>query len=234
MSNSVHPHRWQPTRLPRPWDSPGKNTEVGCRFLLQCMKVKSESEVAWLCPTLWDHMDCSLPGSSLHGIFQARVLEWGAIAFSATSYLGSNICLYSLSHCWSYCFSCIWSNPNWFRSLNWGAVFLGFRRSRLLTWALETILGDSEQRVGLHLTSLVWRKLMWPLTALPWGAYSVVCFALFDFLAAFPFHKNIKSLWIDEGISVSFLIKFPWLSALKELHIRTEVPKVDGGKRTYK
>ena len=73
---------WQPTRLPCPWDSPGKNTGVGCHFLLQCMKVKRESEVAQSCPTLSDPMDCSLPGSSIHGIFQARVLEWGAIAFS--------------------------------------------------------------------------------------------------------------------------------------------------------
>ena len=76
MSNSVRPHRWQSTRLPHPWDSPGKNTGVGCRFLLQCMKVKSESEVAQLCPTLSDPMDCSPPGSSIHGIFQATVLEW--------------------------------------------------------------------------------------------------------------------------------------------------------------
>ena len=84
----MRPHRRQPTRLPRPWDSPGKNTGVGCYFLLQCMKVKSESEVAQSCPTLSNPMDCSLPGSSLHGIFQARVLEWGAIAFSiATTYL---------------------------------------------------------------------------------------------------------------------------------------------------
>ena len=82
MSDSVRPHRLQPTRLPRPWDAPGKNTGVGCHFLLQCMKVKSESEVAPSCPTLHDSMDCSLPGSSVHGIFQARVLEWGAIAFS--------------------------------------------------------------------------------------------------------------------------------------------------------
>ena len=130
MSNSVGPHRQQPTRLLCPWDSPGKNTRVGCHFLLQCMKVKSESEVAQSCPTLrnpmdckparllcpWDSsgkntgvgchfllqcmkgksesevaqscltlsdpMDCSLPGSSIHGIFQARVLEWGAIAVS--------------------------------------------------------------------------------------------------------------------------------------------------------
>ena len=76
------PHRRQPTRLHHPWDSPGKNTGVGCHFLLQCMKVKSESELAQSCPTLCDPMDCSLPGSSVHGIFQARVLEWGAIAFS--------------------------------------------------------------------------------------------------------------------------------------------------------
>ena len=74
------PIRWQPTRLLRPWDSPGKNTGVGRHFLLQCMKVKRESEVAQSCPTLCNPMDCSLPGSSIHGIFQARVLEWGAIA----------------------------------------------------------------------------------------------------------------------------------------------------------
>ena len=79
VSDSVRPHRQQPTRLPCPWDSPGKNTGVGCHFLLQCMKVKSEREVAQLCPTLCDPMDYSLPGSSIHGIFQARVLEWGAI-----------------------------------------------------------------------------------------------------------------------------------------------------------
>ena len=82
MSDSVWPHRQQPTRLPRPWDSPGKNTGVGCHFLLQCMKVKSESEVAQLRPTLSNPMHCSLPGSSIHGSFQARVLEWDAIAFS--------------------------------------------------------------------------------------------------------------------------------------------------------
>ena len=82
VSDSVRPHRWQPTTLPSPWDSPGKNTGVGCHFLLQCMKVKSQSEVAQSCLTLSDLMDCSLPGSSVHGIFQARVLQWGAIAFS--------------------------------------------------------------------------------------------------------------------------------------------------------
>ena len=78
----MRPHGRQPTSLPRPWDSPGKNTGVGCHFLLQCMKGKSESEVAQSCPTLSDPMDRSLPASSIHGIFQARVLEWGVIAFS--------------------------------------------------------------------------------------------------------------------------------------------------------
>ena len=84
MSDSVQPHRWQPTRLTCPWDSPGKNTGVGCHFLLQCIKVKSE--VAQSCLTLSNPMDCSPPGSSVHGIFQARVLEWGAIAFSISPY----------------------------------------------------------------------------------------------------------------------------------------------------
>ena len=88
VSDSVRPHRQQRTRLPRRWDSLGKNTGVGCHFLLQCMKVKSESEVAQSFPTLSDPMDCSLTGSSVHGIFQARVLEWGAIAFSVLSHWG--------------------------------------------------------------------------------------------------------------------------------------------------
>ena len=99
MSDSVRPHRQKPTRLPRPWDSPGRNTGVGCHFLLQCIKVKSESEVAQLCPTVSDPMDCSPPGSSAHGIFQARELEWGATAFSI--YLFKNISssvLWNISH----------------------------------------------------------------------------------------------------------------------------------------
>ena len=86
MSDSVRPQRRQPTRLLHPWDSPGKNTWVGCHFLLQCIKVKSESEIAQLCPILSDPMDCSLPASSVHGIFQARVLEWGVMAFSIVLY----------------------------------------------------------------------------------------------------------------------------------------------------
>ena len=90
MSDSVRPHRQQPTRLSYPWDSPGKNTGVGCHFLFQRMKMKSESEVAQSCLTLSDPIDCSLPGSSVHGIFQARVLEWGAIAFSTHKHYTSS------------------------------------------------------------------------------------------------------------------------------------------------
>ena len=82
VSDSVRTHRRQPTRLPRPWDPPGKNTGVGCHFLLQWMKLKSESEVDQSCSTPSNPLDCSLPGSSVHGIFKARVLEWVAIAFS--------------------------------------------------------------------------------------------------------------------------------------------------------
>ena len=86
MSYSVRPQGRQPTRLPHPWDSPGKNTGVGCHFLLQCRKVKSGSEVAQSYLTLSDPMDCSPPGSSIHGIFQARGLEWGAIAITYSSW----------------------------------------------------------------------------------------------------------------------------------------------------
>ena len=94
MSDPVRPHRRQPTRLPHPWDSPGKNTGVGCHFPLQCMEVKSESEVAQSCLTLSDPMDCSPPGSSAQGIFQARVLQWVATAFSRYfSYSFLNICM---------------------------------------------------------------------------------------------------------------------------------------------
>ena len=98
MFDYVRPHRRQTTRLPHPWDSLGKNTGVGCHFLLQCMKVKSESEVAQLCPTLSDSMDCSLPGSSSHGIFQARVLEWAATALTFKNWLSITILIHDICH----------------------------------------------------------------------------------------------------------------------------------------
>ena len=100
VSNSLRPHELQPSKLLCPRNFPGNNTGVGCHFLLQCMKVKSESEVAQLRPTLSDLMDCSLPGSSFHGIFQAIILEWGAIAFSSCivscvyDIMGQNVNLY--------------------------------------------------------------------------------------------------------------------------------------------
>ena len=92
MSASVRRHRRQPTRPRHPWDSPGKNTGVGCHFLLQRMEVKSESEVAQSCPTVHDPMDSSLPGSSIHGIFQARVLEWVALSSPKNYLTASQIC----------------------------------------------------------------------------------------------------------------------------------------------
>ena len=124
MSDSVWPHRWQPTRLPHPWDSPGKNTGVGCHFLLQCRKVKSESEVAQSCLTFSNPTDCSLPGSSIHGIFQARVLESGAIAFSKLEFSPKQyICILSIIFC-----SLFSRNENhfqknltkgWYESISW-------------------------------------------------------------------------------------------------------------------
>ena len=95
MSDSVRPHRWQPIQLHRPWDSPGKKTGACCHYLLQCIKVKSESEITQSCPTLSDPLDCSLPGSSTRGIFQARVLEWVAIAFSVFGARGYQTELFS-------------------------------------------------------------------------------------------------------------------------------------------
>ena len=113
MSDTVQPHRRQPTRLPSPWDSPGKNTGVGCHFLLQCLKVKSESEVAQLCPTLSDPMNCSLSGSSIHGIFQARVLEWGAIAFSSLEWhIGKSLGCLDYFFC-KYCVPPVETIPNY-------------------------------------------------------------------------------------------------------------------------
>ena len=117
MTDSVRPHRGQPTRLPSPWGSPGKNTGVGCHFLLQWMKVKSESEVVQSCPTPSDPMDHSLPGSSIHGIFQTRVLEWDAIAFFDLVSLGwlkitSHVWNYILFHRWKSFYSVSFDCPN--------------------------------------------------------------------------------------------------------------------------
>ena len=132
MSDSVRPHRRQPTRFPRPWDSPGKKTGVGCHFLLQCMKVKSENEVAQSFPTPRDPMDCSPPGSSIHGIFQARVLEWGAIAFQFSSVHFSSVA----QSCPTLCNPKDCSLP--------GSSVHGFLQARILEWvAMPSSRGSS-------------------------------------------------------------------------------------------
>ena len=141
MSDSVRPHRWQPIRLPCPWDSPGKNTGVGCHFLLRCMKVKSEREVVQSCLTLRDPMDYSLPGSSIHGILQARVLEWAAIAFSEMSsdtvrcpvggknhrsQITMSVCTKLLQSCLTFCNPMDYSPP--------GSSVHGILQARILEW----------------------------------------------------------------------------------------------------
>ena len=132
VSDSVRPQRRQPTRLPCPWDSPGKNTGVGCHFLLQCMKVKSESEVIQSCLTLRHPMDCSSPDSSIHGVLQARVLEWGAIAFSPIVLFSSISLHWSLRKAflsllailWNSAFKwiCLFFSPLPFTSLLFSAI----------------------------------------------------------------------------------------------------------------
>ena len=126
----MRPHRRQLTRLPCPWDSPGKNTGVGCHFLLQCVKVKSDSEVTQSCPTLSDPMDCSPPGSSIHGTFQARVLEWGAIAFSGKAGL---VVLNSLSFCLSVK---LLISPSYLNEILTGYSNLGCRFSSFITLSM--------------------------------------------------------------------------------------------------
>ena len=142
MSNSVEPHRRQPSRLPRPWDSPGKNTGVGCHFIFQCMKVKSESEVTQSCLTLSDSRDCSLPGSSVHGIFQARVLEWGAIAFSVFTLTCTNLVfvvfLSKITH------------NRWESKLMEKCSLYRFKKKRL--WFLEEVHVQRLHAASLHLT----------------------------------------------------------------------------------
>ena len=95
MSDSVRPQRRQPTRLLHPWDSPGKNTGVGCHFLLQCVKVKSECEVTQSCPTLCDPMDCSLPGSSIRGI--SRQEYWSGVPLPSPRSMARKLQFFNIS-----------------------------------------------------------------------------------------------------------------------------------------
>ena len=149
--------------MPRPWDSPGKNIRVGCHFLLQCMKVKSESEVAQSCPTLSDPMDYSLPGSSIHGIFQARVLELGAIAFSV-------IC--SLESPFKFSFA--------FATLLFGIRHLAFSLSWLTAFFLSKLEWVSEvaQSCSTLWVRDVWLSFTWTLKeycrSIYWPNFNIV------------------------------------------------------------
>ena len=156
MFDSVRPHGLQPTRLLRPWDSPGKNTGVVCHFLLQCMKVESESEVTQSCLTLCNPMDCSPPGSSIHGIFQATVLEWGARAFSlywnivALQFCVSFYCTAKwISHthtcvCVLNCFSHVWFFATPWTTARQAPLSMGFFLTRILEWvAMPSSRGSS-------------------------------------------------------------------------------------------
>ena len=128
MSYSVRPHRQQPTRLPHPWDFPGKNTGVGCHFLIQCMKVKSEIEAPQSCPTLRDPMDCM--GSSVHGIFQAGVLEWGAIAFSRSNW-AIHVYVF-IQHFTMFTKQSIFQNVLWLLLFYWKRLYILHLRFHML------------------------------------------------------------------------------------------------------
>ena len=167
----MQPHRQRPTRFPHPWDSPGKNAGVGCHFLLQCMKVKSESEVAQSCPTLRDPMDCSPPGSSIHGVFQARVLEWGAIAFSVIPHSqgqiegqGSVMTDHKINTMMP--FSSSGASINCLSSLRWGWV-----EDRRGPFTTLTSWGGKPEPPGTYLpvTGLGYRELLWCRRALRSG-----------------------------------------------------------------
>ena len=162
---TVQSQRRQPTRLSCLWDFPGKNTGVGCHFLLQCIKVKSESEVALSCPTLSDPMDCSLPGFSIHGIFQARVLEWGAIAFSLAltrwTFVDKAMCLLfnmlsRLVHGTPLQYSCL-ENPMDGRPW-WAAVHgVAKSRTRLSDFTFTFHFYALEKEMATHSSVLAWR-----------------------------------------------------------------------------
>ena len=171
MSDSVQLYRRQPTRLPCPWDFPGKNTGVGCHFLRQCMKEKSESEVSQSCPTLSGPMNCSLPGSSIHGIFQARVLEWGAIAFSA------------------------WHKKTLQKCLNNGTCFLsynqrpGWGESRYPNWQLASprwsgswLHQPAQLSALLNLLQIAFLKNQyWSTVSFVWSIQGIICMCVCSF-----------------------------------------------------
>ena len=190
----MRPQRRQPTRLPRPWDSQGKNTGVGCHFLLQCMKGKSASEVAQSCPTLSDPMDCSLPDSSIHGIFQARVLEWGAIAFSV------DICI-----CHEIISTITLVNPHTNLLLYYGP------HSYVVYWIVLTYLLYNWRFVPLNPLHIFYSP-----TSFSSGSHSLFFFICkcFHFFCLFLF-------WIPQVREITRYLSFPvWLISLSIISSR--------------
>ena len=176
----MQPQRWQPTRLRHPWGSPGKNTGVGCHFLLQCMKVKSESEVARSCLTLHDLMDCSPLGSSIHGICQARVLEWGAIAFSEKPAAAAR----SPQSCLTLCNPTDGSPP--------GSPIPGILQARTLEWVAISFSNAWKWKLKVKSISRVW------LFVTPWtAAYQAplsMGFSRQEYWSGVPLPSPLKSL----------------------------------------
>ena len=156
LSRFSRVHRRQPTRPRHPWDSLGKNTGVGCHFLLQCMKVKNESEATQSCLTLSDPMDCSLPGSPIYGIFQARVLEWGAIAFSQVLLEGNQVrhrFLARISHsllrlCWIH----FQETKCLLNTLTENTLIRTYCIAQETQYSVMTYMGKESKRVDIHNT----------------------------------------------------------------------------------
>ena len=190
MSDSVRPHRRQPTRLPRPWDSPGKNTGVGCHFLLQCMKMKSESEVSQSCLTPSDPMDCSPSGSSNHSIW--RVQERVAITFSEFS---SATAATSLQSCPTLCDPIDGSPP--------GSPIAGILKARTLEWVAISFSNAWKWKVKVKSLSCV------RLLAIPWTeAYQAppsMGFSRQEYWSGVPLPFPVL-IWIFPKEFYSFLI----------------------------
>ena len=219
MSDSVRPHRWQPTRPRRPWDFPGKNTGVGCHFLLQCMKVKSQSEVAQSCPTLSDPMDCSLPGSSIHGF--SRQEYWSGLPW-----------LLSLNHGISYIWPCdSFTFPTWtywpscsiqgwfslplkpttwflwaFRSQGWVLHSLNLQLSsiRCFPWNLEAHFGALDMRrlssgscSGVSIPSLI---KVYPFGKVKWSRVQVLKSA-----------QSLSNRWLHRGAMLFSYAECCWI-----------------------
>ena len=198
MSDSVRPYRRQPTRLPHPWDSPGTNTGVGCHFLLQCMKVKIESEVAQPCLTLHDPMDCSLPGSSTHGVFQARVLEWlGTVWLALYLYRGNGWEL------WRWKLSSTLSSLQQIRGLGWIIIseYLSIRAEwvwqvlGVAHWAVWRVVGWKDAAQSELITHIAVGMRQGRSTSQKWQSSSLhhlisVSNTVSDFLPFLTFSNN--------------------------------------------